>query len=171
VGIGRAVESGVDEFQRPVSIGGDVERTACLALAGAVGAAGFVTIGSGEYTAVLTREQAEDERVLLAPEHEGAASPRRPGLPRLIGPSERDCFVSVKSVDRIEVTRQPQRATAATIAPARLRRQERRNAEPLKNAAASRSSGSSTGRSTRSTLNCWRLSPRRRGGSIRLAPW
>ena len=36
-----------------------------LALAGAADEAGFVTIGSGEYTAVLTREQAEDERVLL----------------------------------------------------------------------------------------------------------
>ena len=143
----------------PVSIRGDVERPACLALAelrslmdaeavadfhcregwsrlgerwrgvrlrtllalvGAADAAGDVTIGSGEYTGVLTREQAEDERVLLALEHEGAASPRRAGFPRLVGPSEWDCFLSVKSVDRIEVTRRPQRATAATIALARL---------------------------------------------------
>ena len=81
-----------------------------------------VTVGSGEYTAVLTREQAEDERVLLALEHEGAASPRRAGFPRLVGPSEWDCFLSVKSVDRIEVTLQPQQATAATIALARLER-------------------------------------------------
>ena len=56
-----------------------------LVLVGA-GAAGYVTIGSGEYTAVLTREQAEDERVLLALEHQGAASPRRAGFPRLVGP-------------------------------------------------------------------------------------
>lgn len=83
---------------------------------------GYVTVGSGEYTAVLTREQAEDERVLLALEHEGTASPRRAGFPRLVGPSEWDCFLSVKSVDRIEVTREPQRATAATIALARLER-------------------------------------------------
>lgn len=75
-----------------------------------------------EYTAVLTREQAEDERVLLALEHEGAVSPRRAGFPRLVGPAEWDCFLSVKSVDRIEVTRQPQQATAATIALARLER-------------------------------------------------
>lgn len=92
-----------------------------LALAGAADTAGFVTVGSGEYTAVLTREQAEDERVLLALEHEGAASPRRAGFPRLVGPSEWDCFLSVKSVDRIELTRQPQQATAAAIALARLR--------------------------------------------------
>jgi DMSO/TMAO reductase YedYZ molybdopterin-dependent catalytic subunit len=144
-----------------LSIGGDVERPACLALAelrslmnaelvadfhcregwsrlgerwrgvrlstlltlvGAAAAAGYVTVGSGEYTAALTREQAEDERVLLALEHEGAASPRPAGFPRLVGPSEWDCFLSVKSVDRIEVTRQPQQATAAEIALARLER-------------------------------------------------
>jgi DMSO/TMAO reductase YedYZ molybdopterin-dependent catalytic subunit len=93
-----------------------------LDLAGAADAAGYVTVASGEYTAVLTREQAEDERVLLALEHEGAASPRRAGFPRLVGPSEWDCFLSVKSVDRIEVTREPQHATAATIALARLER-------------------------------------------------
>jgi DMSO/TMAO reductase YedYZ molybdopterin-dependent catalytic subunit len=70
-----------------LSIRGDVERPACLAL-----------------------------------EHEGAASPRRAGFPRLVGPSEWDCFLSVKSVDRIEVTRQPQQATAAAIALARIER-------------------------------------------------
>ena len=93
-----------------------------LALAGVAGAAGFVTVASGEYTAVLTREQAEDERVLLALEHEGAESPRPAGFPRLVGPAEWDCFLSVKSVDRIEVTSHPQPATAETIALARLER-------------------------------------------------
>ena len=93
-----------------------------LALAGAAETAGYVTVGCGEYTAVLTRAQAEDERVLLALEHEGAASPRPAGFPRLVGPSDWDCFLSVKSVDRIEVTRQPQQATAETIALARIQR-------------------------------------------------
>jgi DMSO/TMAO reductase YedYZ molybdopterin-dependent catalytic subunit len=93
-----------------------------LTLAGAADAAGYVTVGSGEYTVVLTREQAEDERVLLALEHDGAVSPRSPGFPRLVGPSEWDCFLSAKSVDRIEVTREPQQATAAAIALARLER-------------------------------------------------
>jgi DMSO/TMAO reductase YedYZ molybdopterin-dependent catalytic subunit len=90
-----------------------------LALAGASDAAGFVTVGLGECTAVLTREQADDERVLLALEHEGAASPRPAGFPRVVGPGW-DCFLSVKSVDRIEVTREAERATVATIALARL---------------------------------------------------
>ena len=49
-----------------------------LAFAGVADAAGYVTVGSGDYTAVLTREQAEDERVLLALEHEGTASPGEP---------------------------------------------------------------------------------------------
>jgi DMSO/TMAO reductase YedYZ molybdopterin-dependent catalytic subunit len=96
--------------------------TTLLGLAGAGDAAGYVTIASGPYTAVLTRQQAEDERVLLAVEHEGAASPRHAGFPRLVGPSEWDCFLSVKSVDRIELTREPAEATAATIALGRLDR-------------------------------------------------
>jgi DMSO/TMAO reductase YedYZ molybdopterin-dependent catalytic subunit len=99
-----------------------VRLGALLVLAGASDAAGYVTVGSGEYTAVLTPEQAEDERVLLALEHEGAVSPRPEALPRLVGPSEWDCFLSVKSVDRIEVTCEPQAATAATIALARPER-------------------------------------------------
>jgi hypothetical protein len=37
-----------------------------LALAGAADVAGYVTVGSGEYTAVLTHEQAEDERATAA---------------------------------------------------------------------------------------------------------
>jgi DMSO/TMAO reductase YedYZ molybdopterin-dependent catalytic subunit len=94
-----------------------------LALVGAAAAADYVTVASGEYTAVLTRDQAADERVLLALDHEGAESPRPAGFPRLVGPAEWDCFLSVKSVDRIEVTRRPQRATAATIALARLERE------------------------------------------------
>jgi len=57
-----------------------------LALTGAADAAGYVTVGSGQYTAVLTREQAEDERVLLALEHKGAASPRLPAAGRVQPP-------------------------------------------------------------------------------------
>lgn len=109
-------------WSRPGERWRGIRLATLLALAGAADAAGYVTVGSGEYTAVLTREQAEDGRVLLALEHEGAASPRPAGFPRLVGPSEWDCFLSVKSVDRIEVTRRPQQATAAAIALARLER-------------------------------------------------
>lgn len=95
-----------------------------LDLAGAAGDAGYVTVGSGDYTCgdytvVLTRERAADDRVILALEHE---DPARAGFPRLVGPAEWDCFLGVKSVDRIEVTREPGRATAETIALARIGR-------------------------------------------------
>jgi DMSO/TMAO reductase YedYZ molybdopterin-dependent catalytic subunit len=109
-------------WSRPGERWRGVRLRTLLELAGAAEAAGYVTVGCGEYTAVLTREQARDERVLLALEHEGAESPRPAGFPRLVGPTEWDCFLSVKSVDRIEVTHEPQRATAATIALARLER-------------------------------------------------
>jgi methionine sulfoxide reductase catalytic subunit len=106
--------SRLDERWRGVSL-----RT-LLRLAGARETGRFVTVASGGYTAVLTREQAEDEHVLLALEHQGAESPRGPGFPRLVGPSDWDCFLSVKSVDRIELTREPAEATAAGIALARI---------------------------------------------------
>ena len=91
-----------------------------LFVAGAREWARYVTVAAGGYTVVLTREQAEDERVLLALEHEGAPSRRPSGFPRLVGPSDWDCFQSVKSVDRIELTREPAEATAPTIALTRL---------------------------------------------------
>ncbi len=89
-----------------------------LRVAGARPAARYVTVASGGYSIVLTREQAEDQRVLLALEQDGALLPR----PRLVGPSEFDCFLSVKDVDRIELTRTAQRATGPSIALARIGR-------------------------------------------------
>ena len=56
-----------------------------LALAGAAGAAGDVTVGSGEYTAVLTREQAEDER---CSSRSSTKEPRAPGAPASLGWSD-----------------------------------------------------------------------------------
>lgn len=80
----------------------------------------YITISAGEYRVVLSRQQLEDQGALLAVAHKGAASPRPAGLPRLVGPSEWDCFMSVKSVDRIEATREPEADTAEKIALARL---------------------------------------------------
>ncbi|MFN8188469.1 MAG: molybdopterin-dependent oxidoreductase [Gaiellales bacterium] len=87
-----------------------------LAFAAARSSGRYVTVASGEYAAVLSRAQAEDERVLLAVAQPG----RSDGFPRLVGPSEWDCFQSVKSVDRIELTSEPGAATAETIALARI---------------------------------------------------
>lgn len=99
-----------------------VRLATLLALAAARDAGRHVTIACGDYTVVLAREQGEDRRVLLALERDGQPLSRDDGLPRLVGPAEWDCFRSVKSVDRIELTREPGRATAAAIALARIGR-------------------------------------------------
>ena len=99
-----------------------VRLASLLEIAGATESGRYVTVGSGDYTVVLTREQAVDDRVLLALERNGAELDRSDGSPRLVGPSEWDFFQSVKSVDRIELTSEPEQATAATIALARIER-------------------------------------------------
>ena len=99
-----------------------VRLATLLALAGADDEGRFVTVASGGYVAVLERERAEDGRVLLALERDGKPLGPADGLPRLVGPSEWDCFLSVKSVDRIEVTHEPAEATAERIALARIAR-------------------------------------------------
>lgn len=101
-----------------------------LSLAGAGDDGRYVTVASGGFTAVLSREQAEDERVLLALERDGRPLGIADGLPRLVGPAEWDCFTSVKSVERIEVTREPAEATAERIALGRLERGEGRGPRP-----------------------------------------
>ncbi len=87
-----------------------------LRLAGAQPTGRYVTVASSGYSIVLTREQAEDQRVLLALELDGEPL----AAPRLVGPSEWDCFLSVKDVDRIELTSTEPKATGAEIALARI---------------------------------------------------
>ena len=89
-----------------------------LRLAGARPAGRYVTVASGGYSIVLTREQAEDQRVLLALELDGEPL----AAPRLVGPSEWDCFLSVKDVDRIELSSAEPKATGPEIALARIGR-------------------------------------------------
>lgn len=93
-----------------------------LAHVGARGGGRFVTLASGDFSVVLPRERAEDPRVLLALEREGVPLDVATGLPRLVGPSDWDCFLSVKAVDRIEVTQKPAEPTAERIALARIGR-------------------------------------------------
>lgn len=99
-----------------------VRLATLLTLVGAGDAGRFVTVASGNYAAVLEREQAEDPRVLLALERNGVPMTVAEGLPRLVGPADWDCFVSVKAVDRIELSREPGDATAERIALARIGR-------------------------------------------------
>jgi hypothetical protein len=68
------------------------------------------------------REEADDERVLLALEHDGASGPRPAGSAGWSDRPSGTAFLSVRSVDRGAVTRAPQQATVATIALACLER-------------------------------------------------
>jgi DMSO/TMAO reductase YedYZ molybdopterin-dependent catalytic subunit len=95
-----------------------VSLAALLRRAGARAEGRWVTIASGAYTVVLSREEAEDERVVLAFELDGQPLS---GL-RLVGPSEWDCFRSVKAVDRVELTHEAEEATGPGIARARVGR-------------------------------------------------
>jgi DMSO/TMAO reductase YedYZ molybdopterin-dependent catalytic subunit len=105
-----------------------IRLAALLELAGATSAGRYVTVGSGDYAAVLPRGVAEQPGVLLALGRQGQPSETVAEFPRLVGPSDWDCFQSVKSVERIEVTREPGRPTAPAIALARLKRGEAMNA-------------------------------------------
>lgn len=97
-----------------------IRLSSLLQLAGARSSGRYVTISSGTYTIVLDRDRAEDERLLVAFQRDHQPISTDEGLPRLVGPSEWDCFLSVKSIDRIEVTESPARATGPDIALARI---------------------------------------------------
>jgi DMSO/TMAO reductase YedYZ molybdopterin-dependent catalytic subunit len=92
--------------------------SALLRLVSARAAGRYVTVASGGYSVVLSRDQAEDQRVLLAIERGGEPLT----APRLVGPSDWDCFLSAKDVDRIELTYAAQQATGPSIALARIAR-------------------------------------------------
>jgi DMSO/TMAO reductase YedYZ molybdopterin-dependent catalytic subunit len=105
-------------WSRPGQSYRGVALATLLQLASAQATARYVTVASGDYSIVLTREQAEDQRVLLALELDGEPL----AAPRLAGPSEWDCFLSVKDVDRIELTSTEPKATGPEIALARIGR-------------------------------------------------
>jgi DMSO/TMAO reductase YedYZ molybdopterin-dependent catalytic subunit len=110
-------------WSRPAQRWRGVSLRALLAQAAARPAGRHVTIASGGFSVVLTREQAEDERVPLAVERDG--EPLEPAeRPRLVGPSEWDCFLSVKGVNRVE------RPRARPRRPARDSRSRESVAEP-----------------------------------------
>lgn len=108
----------LEGWSRPGQRYRGVALATLLRLASAQAAARYVTVASGGYSVVLTREQAEDQRVLLALELDGEPL----AAPRLVGPSEWDCFLSVKDVDRIELTSTEPKATGPEIALTRIGR-------------------------------------------------
>lgn len=94
-----------------------------LAVAGLRAEARHVTVHAGEYTAVLSLEDVSRPGVLLAYRRNGAPLPAEHGGPlRLVGPSDWDCFASVKWVERLEVTAEAPEATGPGIALGRIGR-------------------------------------------------
>lgn len=94
-----------------------------LAIAGLRPGARHLTVHAGEYSVVISLEEASRPDVLLAYRHNGAPLPPEHGAPlRLVGPSDWDCFASVKWVERLEVTAEPAEATGPGIALARIGR-------------------------------------------------
>lgn len=83
----------------------------------------FLNVHAAGYTIVLPLEQVAAPGVLLALRRNGAPLPSEQGIPlRLVGPSEWDCYSSVKHVERLEVTSEPAEATGPGIALARIGR-------------------------------------------------
>jgi DMSO/TMAO reductase YedYZ molybdopterin-dependent catalytic subunit len=105
-------------WSRPGQTYRGVPLATLLRLVKARPTAHYVTVASGGYSIVLTREQAEDQRLLVALELDGEPLP----APRLVGPSEWDCFMSVKDVDYIELTETAALASGPSIALARIGR-------------------------------------------------
>lgn len=90
-----------------------------LALAGPLPAAAFVRVSSGGYAVPIG--MADAARALLCEELDGKPLPVEHGGPwRLLMPG-RECFTSVKWVDRLELAAEPGEPTGEEIARARLR--------------------------------------------------
>lgn len=89
-----------------------------VALAGLGPSARYVRVHAGEYVVAVAVTEAAD--VLLCDEMNGRALTRAHGAPwRLVVPG-RECFTSVKWVDRLELTADAGESTGERIARARL---------------------------------------------------
>lgn len=92
-----------------------------LARAEALTEARFITFHAGEYTFVLSIEEARHPGVLLATHMSGEPLPPEHGAPlRLVVPADWDCFASVKWVQRLELTEHRAEVTGPSIALARI---------------------------------------------------
>jgi DMSO/TMAO reductase YedYZ molybdopterin-dependent catalytic subunit len=97
---------------------GGVRLADVIALAGPRPSAPYVRVHAGEYVVPVTIAEAAD--ALLCDELNGRPLPRVHGAPwRLVVPG-RECFTSVKWVDRLELTDDPGEPTGERIARSQL---------------------------------------------------
>jgi DMSO/TMAO reductase YedYZ molybdopterin-dependent catalytic subunit len=99
---------------------------AALQRAGLLEGARYVRVHAGSYTVVLPLDEVVQGGALLADRLNGAPLPEAHGAPfRLVAPG-RECFYSVKWVDRLEVLADAADATGETIARTRIERSQTR---------------------------------------------
>lgn len=90
----------------------------------------FITFHAGEYTFVLSIDEACHLGVLLATHMSGEPLPPEHGAPlRLVVPADWDCFASVKWVQRLELTEHRAEVTGPSIALARIGQRQLGQAE------------------------------------------
>jgi len=99
-----------------------VALAAVLWRAGLQPAARFVLAGAGDYTALLTREQAENPAAVLAHSRNGQALTHAHGAPLRLNVPGADCFVQVKWVERLTALVEPVEPSGPDIAMERLGR-------------------------------------------------
>ncbi len=93
-----------------------------MSAAGPLAEARYVSFSAGGFTAVITLKEAHDATALLALRLNGEPLPTVHGGPCRLVVAGKDCFVSVKWVDHIEVTVEQPVETAREIALRRIGR-------------------------------------------------
>lgn len=97
-----------------------VAVTEVLAAAGLLGEAGYVSFSAGEFSASLTLKEVQASNALLALRLNGEPLPAAHGGPCRLVAVGKECYFSVKWLERIAVTSGPPSDTAREIALRRI---------------------------------------------------
>lgn len=96
-----------------------VPLAALLGIAGPLDGADYVAFSAGGYTVAMTMPEARESGVVLALRLNGEWLPAEHGGPCRLMAQGRDCYFSVKWLDRIQLLAEPARETGQAIAEAR----------------------------------------------------
>lgn len=107
-----------DNHWRGVALGEVLRR------AGLKPEASYILARSGRYTALITREQAENPASVLAHSRNGRPLTRAHGAPLRLNVPGADCFVQIKWVERLTALGEPVEPTGPAIALGRLKKKQ-----------------------------------------------
>ncbi len=96
-----------------------VPLAALLEAAGPLAEAAYVAFSAGGYTVAMTMPEALDSGVVLALRLNGEWLPAEHGGPCRLTARGRDCYFSVKWLDRVQLLSEPPQETGQAIAEAR----------------------------------------------------